>query len=244
MTRQHVILCEGYDDRSFWAGWLERLECRSAGPGSIDAWNEEVKNGKYLFTTPNGSFILVEPARGGGEIRKKARSYLLLRESKPLGRMIVNLDSDAQGEGPSTKAREVVAGVVRDFDGGTVGPLDGPHYVGEVQIWPVVWECSGTADTSGVPSQQTLERLAASAIVAAYSGRGDAVQRWLDDEPAASETNHKNYGMSYFAKWYAQDHGHGDFYRALWRDPGTAEQLESMLRESGAWKPVEELVAD
>ncbi len=25
MTSQHVVLCEGYDDRAFWAGWLLHL---------------------------------------------------------------------------------------------------------------------------------------------------------------------------------------------------------------------------
>ncbi len=246
MTRQHVILCEGFDDRAFWAGWLIYLGCQDQGRRRpvYDAWGEEVKNGKYLFTTRGASNVLVDPVHGGSEVRATAMTYFRQHNTKPIGRMIVNIDSDAEGEGRTSSAREVIAGIVRDYDGGAVGDLDGPHSIDDVEVWPVVWECLDSGEIPGIPRQQTLERLAAAAIVAAYAERGEPVQRWLEAEPVEENTNHKNYGMSYFAKWYAQRHGHGDFYRALWRDEAVAEQLKARLTATGAWQLVEELVAD
>lgn len=54
-TKQHVILCEGFDDRSFWSGWLLHLGCidpSERGKRTVtDAWGRPVK-GKGRSPTP------------------------------------------------------------------------------------------------------------------------------------------------------------------------------------------------
>jgi hypothetical protein len=48
---ENRILCEGYHDRAFWAGWLLRLGCVDPGAGSearlviYDPWNTPVTKG-------------------------------------------------------------------------------------------------------------------------------------------------------------------------------------------------------
>ncbi|MHC4178430.1 MAG: hypothetical protein ACYSWU_13035, partial [Planctomycetota bacterium] len=103
----------------------------------------------------------------------------------------------------------------------------------------VRWEASD-APVSGVPTQQTLERLVCAALVAAYPDRGPAVKSWLDARPVGPEAGPKEYGWSYMAGWYAQ-HGCEDFYRNLWRDERVVAELQSRLTESGAWRVAEAL---
>jgi len=241
---QHVVLCEGYDDRDFWAGWLLALGCEDCGRKRpvLDRHDEEVEKPRFLFRTPGGTDVLLHPFMGSRkEALEAVRFYRARHATKPVGRMIFNRDSDATGEDAAPNARDFVKGIVRELDGEVEDP-EGPHSIAGIRIWPVVWECPGS--DPGIPPQQTLERIVSAAITSAYAGRGESVESWLGDEPVAEKKNHKNYSMSYFAKWYAQHHGYGNFYRALWRDPAVAGQLESRLRESGAWKPVEDLVAD
>lgn len=171
MTRQHVILCEGYDDRAFWAGWLLHLGCEDpsqAGRVKVkDAWGETVGKGKFLFTTSQGSKILIDPFGGGGP-RPAAATYIRSQATKPLGRLVINLDSDATKGTSGPDAKAVVDGIVRDHR----EALDG------TEIVPIIWQCDD-GESPGVPGQQTLERLVSAAIAEAYPGRGDAVASWL-----------------------------------------------------------------
>ncbi len=243
--KQHVILCEGFDDRSFWAGWLLHLGCddpTDRGKKEVqDAWGRPAKGkGKYFFHTPAGSGVLVQPFEGKANTRKAAREYLRGQVYRP-ERLILNLDSDAEN-GSGESARDVVRGIVEHYGGETKGAVDGPFHLGEVQISSVIWECDDADPTPGVPPKQTLERLVAASIRAAYPDRGPVVDSWLAAEPLADVT-HKNYGYSYLAKWYAE-HGADDFFRVVWRTEAVAEQLRRRLKTTGAWATVESLAAD
>lgn len=239
--RQHVILCEGFDDRSFWSGWLQHLKCTDPSDrGKItvkDAWGRQVSGGRYFFSTPSGSGVIVQPFLGRDNASKAAREYLEGQVYRP-DRMILNLDSDATNGG-ADGARDLVEGIVRSHGG---KGEDGVFDVGGIQVFWTIWECDDS-DPPGVPRQQTLERLVAASIQAAYPRRGPAVDTWLTAEPRAEVTNHKNYGYSYLAKWYAE-HGADDFFRAVWRDEAVASQLRERLEKAGAWRTVADLVAD
>ncbi len=227
MTRQHVILCEGYDDRAFWAGWLLHLGCRdpagstTAGrrPAVYDAWGEKVTGGRFLFEAPSGSKILVEPFHGASLVRRTAEIYILGQTTKPVDRMIINLDSDVGSETTAKDAHAVVRGIIESHSGKLDKGPPSSYDISGVQVCPVIWECPDD-NAPGIPGQQTLERLVSAAICSAYPGRG-----------------------SYFAKWYAE-HGHDDFYRALWRDEVVATELKVRLRTSGAWQHVESMVSE
>lgn len=243
-AQQHVVLCEGFDDRSFWAGWLQYLGCTDPSDrGKVavkDAWGRQVAGGRFLFRTPAGSRVIVHPFQGRTNARQAAFEYLRGQVYRP-DRLIVNLDSDA-ANGSGDSARDVVRGIVRDHGGDVSDDGNGVFEVDGVQVCWVIWECDDPK-TPGVPLQQTLERLITASLQAAYPDRGPVVDDWLAAEPRAERTNHKNYGYSYLAKWYAE-HGADDFFRAVWRDDSVAAQLYERLEKTGAWPAVANLVGD
>ncbi len=243
--RQHVILCEGFDDRSFWAGWLLHLGCidpsNQGKKPVMDAWGRPVVKGRFLFHTPADSCVILQPFQGRANARKAASEYLRGQVYLP-DRLILNLDSDAEN-GDGAGARDVVRGIVKDFGGAVENAGDGPFDLDGVQVFTVIWECEDSNPTPGVPPKQTLERLVAAAIQAAYPERGPAVDAWLAAKPLPEKTTHKNYGYSYLAKWYAE-FGADDFFRAIWRDEAVASQLGKRLENTGAWATVTNLVQD
>ena len=66
------------------------------------------------------------------------------------------------------------------------------------------------------------------------------MQGWLDSRPSAPDAGPKEFAWSYMAGWNAE-HGCEAFYRLLWEDAEVAGQLESRLREAGAWRLAEAL---
>ncbi|MEM9555790.1 MAG: hypothetical protein AAGC60_16165 [Acidobacteriota bacterium] len=242
--KQHAILCEGFDDRAFWSGWLvERLACTDPTSGGMeparDAWGRGIQGrGRHFFRTPAGAGIIVEPGRGRSQLKRLAARYLggLARS---FDRVLINFDSDADAESVETDGEDFLRTIVLEH-GGTENK--GRFAVGATRVDAIVWRCDDPADTCGVPNKQTLERLACAAIVEAYTRRAEPVESWLSAEPRTS-VDEKNYSFSYLAKWYA-DHGADDYWRALWRDEAIAEALEGRLEASGALEVVRELVAD
>lgn len=233
MSQQHVILCEGYDDRAFWAGWLLHLGCTdlSVRPDSgrskriLDPWGRVVSGGQFGFATTRGAFVRLVPCDGGGNVAATAAQFFKQHVTHPIGRLLVNLDADDTLDAASTSAHDIIAGIKRTNET-------------PIEVCPVIWTCDDET-APGLPAKQTLERLVAAAIVAAHPRRGPSVATWLDAEPRGGAT-HKHHALSYLAKWYAE-HGPDDFFKALWRDAATASQLEARLRRSGAWAQVEAL---
>lgn len=232
---QSVVLCEGFDDRAFWSGWLQRLGCRPAETAAErrDEWGREVSKGRYLFYSPAGDRILVEPFEGRPKLNRAVDAWMRELATRPIRRLVLNIDSDGvvDGSGPAVVGREPDG--LRDL----IGRTD-PN---GVDLLPIVWECADP-NAPGIPRQQTLERLISAAIGAAHAGRGESVARWLVDPPVGDSESPKSHGLSYAAKWYSS-HGFVDFYADVWRDHEVAAQLERRLRASGAWVRAETLVS-
>lgn len=244
--KQHVVLCEGYDDRSFWRGWLLRLGCRDPSEGGKkpinDTWGRPVRGGRFLFYTPAGSDIVVQPFHGRARAREAVREYLGNLQPYRVSRVILNLDDDTESIAGSTHvgADELCDSIARDLNG--VGDQEKGWDIEGSLLVPVIWRCDDPDPTRGLPSKQTLERLLAAAIRAAAPSRADAVEEWLNAEPSGRKLP-KSYAYSYFAKWYI-DRGAGHFYECLWQDPAVARELQQRLQSVGAWKIVEDMVDD
>jgi hypothetical protein len=239
-----VVLCEGYDDRSFWKGWLLHRGCTDPTEGGRktvnDAWGRPVRGkGRYLFRTPSGSDVVVQPYHGRDKARKAAEEYLGGRQAYRPSRVVLNLDCDGD-DGSARSAEDQVLGIAGSLGATERGP--GPFVVGASMLHSVIWRCPDPHPTPGVPGKQTLERLVSAAIRAATPDRGASVERWLDDAPRGFKLP-KSYGYSYFAKWFA-DHGEAHFYEWIWRDEGIVRELRSRLESQEAWQVVEELVGD
>ncbi len=244
--KQHVVLCEGFDDRSFWAGWLLHLGCTDPTDRgkkvATDAWGRPVKGkGRYLFHTPGGSRVLVRPFDGRANAPRAAWDYLRDPVHGP-DRMILNIDSDADS-GSGESAGDALRSILVHNGGKPGNDSDDPVEINGVKVFAVIWECDDPHLTPGVPRKQTLERLVAASIRAAYPDRGPVVEQWLAAEPRAEVSTHKNYGYSYLAKWYAE-HGTDDFFRAIWRDEAVTAHLRRRLEKTGAWATVASLVSD
>lgn len=255
---ESVVLCEGYHDRAFWSGWLERLGCKNLAPPSgkkvLDPWGAAVVGGQYAFHSTTGRFIRLVPCHGRTNVLPEARNRLRQQrddiEQKTsevrLARLVVAIDpdTDAAVAGAKTGLRvSDLMAVVRHFDPAAAQGTDGDVILfgGAMTVSLVRWE-TPDKPAAGLPAQQTLERLVCAAVLAAHPDRGPAVQRWLDGRPAAPAAGPKEFGWSHMAGWYAE-WGCEAFFRAVWDDERVAVELESRLRASGAW-PIGQALAE
>ncbi len=205
-----------------------------------DAWGRPVRGrGRFLFRAPSGSLVLVQPFHGRSNARDAVSEHLGDRQPNKPVRVLLNLDSDGD-DTADLSAEDHVRSIALDLGGQETEP--GSYEIGGSLLHAVIWRCDDPAPVPGVPKQQTLERLVAASVQAAYPGRGPAVETWLNAEPAG-DTVTKSFAHSYFAKWYAC-HGSGNFYEALWQDTRVAEQLTTRLEATGAARIVEAMVAD
>jgi hypothetical protein len=249
---ESVILCEGYHDRAFWAGWLESLACRdpgerSDGGGRVpvdDPWMRRVTGGQFAFHSRSGKFIRITPCHGKDRILRAAESRLADRQDRELAELVLSIDADTTVQAspprriPFIAAVENLLGRLGEYQ--RVAPdrfvLDG----GGTAVTVVRWEAANH-DQPGIPAQQTLERLVCAALVAAYPQRGPAVQSWLDGRPEPpAPAGPKEFAWSHMAGWSAPL-GCDTFYRKLWGDERVAAEMKTRLEACGAWRVAEAL---
>lgn len=242
-----VIYCEGYHDRAFWKGWLTHLGCIDPGAPTggkttrspvYDPWNTLVARGQFAYHSRSGQFIRVVPCDGKTKILPLARTRLGQLAFKPLLRLVINIDPDVSAAGSSGATGLKLVDILQlatAFDPTAAVDADGSIGLqgGKTRLSLARWETQDPP-TPGLPDQQTLERLVCGALAAAYPGRGQAIQAWLNARPQPPAPDPKEYAWSHMAGWYA-DHGCEFFYSHLWSDAHIVRELETRLRASGAW---------
>ncbi len=249
---ESVILCEGFHDRAFWDGWLTYLGCKSDGfkPGTTgypasDPWGDKVRGGQFAYRSKSDLFIRLRPCNGKSNLLREIRVRLSQRSTKPLRRLILNVDADTIAVGAPVMAtglrQQGILHRVQQLDPGASLNAEGHIEVdgGTVNVALIRWETTDPP-APGLPDQQTLERLVCAALAAAYPQRATSVQDWLDKRADRPPLDPKEHAWSYMAGWYAE-HGCEDFYANLWRDAKLASELEARLRSSGAWQIAETL---
>jgi len=245
---ESVVLCEGYLDRAFWAGWLRRLGCtipEKVGGSVRDELGRPVHRGQHLYSSKTGQGVRVVPCGGKPEVLREARQRLGQRNMKPrLTHLIINVDPDVDVDEPTAatglRPQDVLA-IAREFDPQATPTADGDTALdgGATLLSLVRWE-TDDHHFAGVPTRQTLERLVCTALVVAYPDRGPAVDAWLKSRPAPPPATPKESAWSHMSGWYAE-HGCDAFYTLVWEDAAVAEELESRLRQAGAWRIAEAL---
>jgi hypothetical protein len=240
-----VVLCEGFDDRAFLAGWLLFLGCTDPGnQGSglrkkvFDPNGTEVSVGHHAWNSKSGSFVKVMPCHGDDQVLRMLDVELPRRFSERLDRVVVCLDDDGHGvEG----RRAAIDQRVLKAGGPTVPDRSGDWILdGGTVVSAVIWQCDD-ANSPGIPAKQTLERLVCAALCGAHGLRGGAVDAWLHGRPApAPDADHKAFCWSHMAGWYA-DHGCASFFQEVWREAAVRSELEHRLRSAGAWQVVSTL---
>jgi hypothetical protein len=249
---ESLVLCEGFHDRAFWDGWLTFLGCNSDGfkPGTpgypaLDPWGDQVRGGQFAYRSKTGNFVRVRHCNGKNKILRETRIRLGQRTTKPLVRLIINVDVDTSAAGttpgPTGLRQQDVHYQVQQIDPAasmnTAGEIDVDG--GATKVALIRW---GTNDppARGLPDQQTLERLVCAALAVAYPPRATALQDWLDARPDPPPPDPKAHAWSHMAGWYAE-HGCDNFYANLWRDAVVVRELEARLRASSAWQIAETL---
>ena len=232
------VLCEGYHDRAFWKGLLLHHgyeECRK-----LDG--KKIAGGVYGYRFKDKHSLKVIPCGGKPEIRKKAIIRLRQLDIDPLDHLLINLDPDSE-DYSDKPCRDMVKGLLNDSS--RKYKEKNGHFLLEnrgdmTTISLVVW---GTRASGGryLPGQQTLERLVCSAVLTNYPERGPAVGQFLKAEPHGGKVGPKQFAWSYMAKW-AGDRGCEDFFNSVWEDPKLAHTLENLLKETGAWQSVAEIL--
>lgn len=246
-----MLLCEGFSDRSFLAGWLSHLGCSEA---RCDPWGKSVSGGHFGYLAPEGRFIRVVPAHGRDNLLSFLKTRLGRRSTETLEQLAIVCDRDDCGRGgqpdPHRLTAESVEGALRAIGAQGVEtrcaqqPRQWQLDQGQrdqLTVTLLQWSAAVEAELE-LPSKQTLERLACGAIHAVYPDRTRSVRAWLDgrsgNPPAAGPKEHL---WSHMAGWYA-DYGCDAFWRALWQDPLLAAALRQLLEAAGLWPVVEALV--
>lgn len=244
MTRplEALLLCEGYDDRSFWQGWLERRLGFSVKQSPIDRGRHGNIRDCYTYQASAGGLLHVIACRGGDRVWSVAREKLKERSAKPIARLVVNVDVDDSTPEAIRTAIEALAGAtVTRLDHGDV-QLDRGTVISLVP-WHVQRRDDKEAlDLPGVPAKQTLERIVCTAVCRARPEWGKDVHAWLASRHDPRGPEHKALGWSYAAGWFA-DHGPGDYYAAVWRDPDIASELEKLMADIGAQRIIDALTS-
>ncbi len=243
---ESVILCEGYHDRAFWAGWLEHLGCtdpghRKGGRRGIvyDPSGRKVVGGQFAFHSRSGKFVRIIPCHGESFLRGMAKSRLKDREDRELDRLVFSVDVDTYaGEGECsgiTLSDQAVEGLLQEF-GEVTQDEHGDRVLDDTKttISVVRWQTDETP-SPGLPDKQTLERVVCAALAETFADRPAAVQTWLDSRPDGPPAGPKEFAWSYMAGWYAE-YGCEAFYRTLWEKDTVAAALKSRLESAGAWR--------
>ncbi len=242
---ESVILCEGYHDRAFWAGWLTHLGCTDPGHRDggrrrevSDPWSKKVVGGQFAFRSQTDKFVRIIPCHGKDNLLRMAKSRLKDRD-RELDRLVFSVDADTYaGEGDCsgiTLNDRAVEGLVREF--GEVARDDhGDRVLDDTNttISVVRWQTDETP-SPGLPDKQTLERVVCAALAETFADRPAAVQTWLDSRPDGPPAGPKEFAWSYMAGWYAE-YGCEAFYRTLWEKDTVAAALKSRLESAGAWR--------
>jgi hypothetical protein len=243
--RRSIVLCEGYDDRAFMAGWLTALGCKDPGEGTPRKpvtdpdRGTPIRGGVHAWTSNGGAFILVVPCYSDDKALEEVRNRLQQRTVERIDRLVVCLDDDGLGVDARRAAvgsRVAAAGGQRESGADGTWTMD----TGTVMS-VVVWRADDSG--AGIPTKQSLERLVCAAICAAHGYRRDAIDVWLRGRPApAPPACHKAFAWSHMAGWYAENRC-DDFYHGVWRDEAIRTELERLLRATGAWEVVQALLS-
>jgi hypothetical protein len=229
---ERIVLIEGYHDRAFIQGLLEKcfgcVEDRTAIP--------EIKwkaNGVYKLRAKekDGALISYGPVHGN-DFSKTLRAIASEAQRKPLDMVIVIRDTDLE-EGLTDEQKS--AGYQTNLD-----LLFADAVKSGTRCVSLLWS-SAEVSSNLLPQKQTLERLVCGAVKVAYPSRLNQVRAFLDSRSGTlPENKGKEEAMSLMAGWHSNA-GPDPFYRLIWNDESIRTALISHLTTQGLWPHFEAL---
>lgn len=255
-----VVLCEGIHDCAFWGALLMNLGCTK---GALHPRG----TGGTGFASKAGAFISLRNL-GGPVTWTHLAGELKFANTEPISDIVVVRDVDLLQDPFDFRAarKERKGQVLQAAQGLRLVDERSPDTCWDpttqtasfplasqapvtTQVSLVLWGANARAvagvpePLGGVPQKQTLERMVCLAMARAYPAAAASVATWLDSRPVPpplSEHLHKAHVASYMAGWYANRDYKG-FFTAVWKDARVAAELETMLRDAGAWDAAEQL---
>jgi hypothetical protein len=185
MTRDFYVLCEGYHDRDFLAGWLESAsgwtDPSRGGTRPIAGFaNEDVPKGGFVFASGETRVCLV-PTGGRSALQRQLGRWL--EEISDLYKLsyegiVVVADPD----GPCSSQTDAVEDLVRQelLKAGSAAAGPAPWNHQGVVVDYASMRTGPVAEASDLPDTENLERVVATAFARAYPTRHRAVMRGLD----------------------------------------------------------------
>lgn len=222
------LLCEGYDDRQFWAAWLKVLGCTDARGDQDPGWGR-LDRKHFRFRTPTGRRLALIVVDGSGRKSERvAETFLAEHGTHPIGHLLLCEDADSLAGAPLPDDTERTRRLTARAPG--------------VQVDCVRWWAPDRADAPGVPDKQTLERLIVASLVAVWPERARSVEAWLASEPVGDPPTGKSHLYSHLAKWFHDTTPDGLASR-LWASEPVRAELERRLEATGVTARVAALLA-
>ncbi|MCU0701841.1 MAG: hypothetical protein MUC96_35500 [Myxococcaceae bacterium] len=245
--RQRVVVVEGFLDRAFVKGFIERRGCVSLGasgqPAPKDPWGAQVKGGQYAFKTASGAFLRLVPAQGDAALLKTVRVFINDAPTRPVDVLLMIRDPDVD---VGVDWRGPLAGRLDNLFGAEptlvrhptlANAFAGPGLsIGSLACW--------VADDVSplLPGKQTLERLVVAAVDEAHPDWSAHVAQFLAGRPSPPASSGKEAAMALMAGWFSSRLSEG-FFEAVWSDDRIAEALERRLAASDTLVALERLVS-
>ncbi|MGC9259712.1 MAG: hypothetical protein ACP5I8_06475 [Phycisphaerae bacterium] len=259
-----LILCEGYDDRSFLAGFLQH-HCRCTEPAIADRRPSKYGKGAYIFSAAGGSHeIHVLPCQSVGQVWRSFKSNIGAIASgvhPEIDFLTIFTDHDTVPDGQESVVASnsppfIKPGSIKELlDGAKIKYREGGSQ--DIPDWQIdkvdKSQCAvallhvrthDLASRPGLPSKQTLERLVCHAIAKAHPDRSNTVTDWLasrQNPPTRTDRQEsKEHAYSYLAGWYASD-GCDYFFRHIWEQADIREYLIQEMRQTGVLQALESM---
>lgn len=232
--KESLILCEGFDDRDFLAGWLQHA----------NGWSDPTDGGRELPPTfgggkpERGVFYFDDPSgvarvgilQAGGRAGLTPRIKLRLEGFSPLRSLVVVADPDHDVDSQSRPVIDLVRQALVADGFAANGPP--PWTVGNLHV-EVVEMAVGTHAAAELDAQERLERLVTAAFAEAHPDRYSAMLQWLNGRPRPSGSTAMAMHWSAMAAWFPDTGGADYLRRAIWQDPPMAKTLRRLVGLTG-----------
>lgn len=240
MTRNVHVLCEGFHDRDFLAGWFELVagwtDPTNGGKRPVQLFGEErVPKGAFLFDgKASGVRICIVPCGGREQLSRRFGKWL--DEVSKLGAMtysdiVVVADGDHLAGDHTDPVESLVRQELTKAGSQPTGAQPWRHR--SLGIDFVSMRAGVVDNVVGLQEQECLERVVCAAFARAHSLRYQSMVHWLSGRHEPSGSGQKAMTWSIMAGWFA-DQGPTDFLRrAIWNDPRMREELNRVLAATG-----------
>lgn len=235
-AEQSVIVCEGYHDRAFFAGWLKYKGCRVIDwKKEKDPFGSKVDGGHYGFMSPVGSFIRVVPAHGDlTKLVQTTEFYLRNAPTKPTRAIVVATDADDHAiDARRDNVFQALDRLVTHLALPDCERVDDDLRAGPTLLRPLVWPGQPVAGGPGIPSAATLEQLVCAVLARHEPHRTTCVHTFLATAgDGAGWKRPADIGKSHAWAWMAHRRPIDEcerFFEAPWEDATLAAELEAAM---------------